>query len=342
MQSVASWIDRFYIAATADSHVSKTGMRSGDETLSAIRRSLQPDANRTALSQCWTLRAVGGAERQTVGRTVERQVHCFAMSAEDPVARVRRVILAVSIVGGVAFVGAFVTSFVRPTLIESLAQELVRREVEKRTLAAVSSWDGSVLGKIARRVVGENETRIAELKAKLAAGVPERVGAIVAEMRNADCECRHFIVSGVTAFFRGEIASLAVINERLNSFIRAKYMQVAAALLREFRIFTAANALVFLLLGLVTLLRGRAALQLIVPAGVLLVSASLVASLYLFSQDWIHTIVFNEYVGFGYFAYLAVSLAFLADIVLNRARISTVVVNLSANAVGATIQAIPC
>ena len=264
------------------------------------------------------------------------------MSAQDPVGKLRRVILAVSIVGGVVFASAFVTSFVRPTLIESLAQELVRREVERRTFEAVSSWDGSVAGKIARRVVGDNERRSAELKAKLAAGVPERVGAIVAEMRNADCECRRFIASGLTAVFRGEIASLAVANERLASFIRAKYMHVAASLLREFRIFTAANALVFLFLGLVTLLRGRAALQLIVPAVVLVGSAGIVASLYLFNQDWVHTIVFNEYVGFAYFAYLAVALAFLADIVLNRARISTEVINFSANAVGATIQAFPC
>jgi hypothetical protein len=63
---------------------------------------------------------------------------------------------------------------------------------------------------------------------------------------------------------------------------------------------------------------------------------------YLFEQNWFHTILFNDYVGFGYFAYLGVAVAFLADIAFNRARVTTDLINAVLNAVGSAVQALPC
>ena len=102
--------------------------------------------------------------------------------------------------------------------------------------------------------------------------------------------------------------------------------EVVRALLREFRIFTAANALIFLLLGATTYWRRTAGLQLLLPAVVLVGSATLVGAFYLFAQDWLHTILFSDYVGLGYFAYVGMEAVCLADIVFNRARVTTEVV----------------
>src|SRR5256885_15548500 len=74
---------------------------------------------------------------------------------------------------------------------------------------------------------------------------------------------------------------------------------------REFRIFTASNALVFLALTSVTARRRRAGLQLALPAIVLVTASAVTATLYLFAQDWLHTIVFGSYIGLAYMAYLA-------------------------------------
>lgn len=119
-------------------------------------------------------------------------------------------------------------------------------------------------------------------------------------------------------------------------------MQVAGALLREVRIFTAANALVFLLLFATTYARRRAGLQLLLPAVVLAGAAVLVAGLYLFGQDWLHTIVFSDYTGLTYFAYLGAAMLFLADVAFNRARVSTTIVNASFQAAGVALSAAPC
>ncbi len=112
--------------------------------------------------------------------------------------------------------------------------------------------------------------------------------------------------------------------------------------MREFRVFTGSNAIAFALLGVVTLLRRNATLQLALPAVVLAGAVVVTGSLYLFNQNWLHTIVFGEYVGLAYAAYLAGVALLLADVVFNRARITTRMVNVVLQSVGSAVHALPC
>ena len=233
----------------------------------------------------------------------------------------RATLLAISAIGAASFGSLFVLSWVRPVLVEKLAQDVVRHEVEKEVGEKLAALDGTWLGRVAKR--------------ELAAGLSDQVAAVAAAMQDPNCPCRKFIAEVA-------ITMHSAMQDRLVPLIRAKYLHVAAALLRELRIFSGANALVFILLGVITWVRRRAGLQLILPAVVLVGAAGVVGALYIFGQDWLHTIVFNDYVGLGYFAYLGVAVAFLADVVFNRARVSTQVVNAAFNLVGAAIQAVPC
>ncbi|HYI08756.1 MAG TPA: hypothetical protein VEK57_06770 [Thermoanaerobaculia bacterium] len=217
--------------------------------------------------------------------------------------------------------------------VESVAQEIVRRQVEKEVAERLSSLENARLVRLASRALGRNQ---------LAEDLPRKVAAVVAEMQDPGCPCRKVLASAATKFLTLETVARSGIHDRLVHLIRAKYLQTAEALLREVRIFTGANTLVFLLLVAVTILRRRAGLHLILPVVVLTGAATLVACLYIFGQSWLHTIVFHDYVGFAYFAYLGVAAAFLADIVFNRGQISTAVINVVLNVAGATIQAVPC
>jgi hypothetical protein len=277
-----------------------------------------------------------------VGRTKEDMPLDNQMSNVAALARTRKFVLIVSIVGAVVFSGAFITSFARPVLVERLMRQLLQKELEQRSSAAIAALDGSALSGIARRVVGLNAAQIQDAKRKLSERLPERIAAVVAEMSDSKCECRKVVAAGVKGVLEARILTLATTNERLTGFVREKYRQIAAALLLEFRIFTASNAVVFILLGSTLLVRRGAALQLLLPVAVLLIAAGTVAFFYLFKQDWLHTIFFGNYVGFGYLAYLAVAIGFLADVILNRARMSTNLFNFAANAAGSAITAIPC
>ena len=254
----------------------------------------------------------------------------------------RALVTIISVLGVLLFGSGFVLSYVNPVFVESVARDIVRLEVERRVGKGLDSLEGSKIVSIAERISGRNAAEVQEIKRKLVEGIPQKVAAAAAQLRNPNCPCRKAIERSMIGIYEGRIADLIELNERLSLLIRTKYMEVSASLTREFRIFSGANALVVSLLGLTTLFRKRAALQLLLPTLVLLGAAAMVAYLYVFKQDWLHTVVFAEYVGLGYFAYLAAAIAFLADIAFNRARICTRIVNASLNVVGAAVQAVPC
>jgi hypothetical protein len=254
----------------------------------------------------------------------------------------RQLIASLSVLGILLFGSGFVLSFVNPAFVESVAREVIRIEVEHRVGEKTEDLRGTKLAALAERLSGRNAAEIEELKKRLAADLPQKVAGAVAQMRNLDCECRKAIERGMTGILDGRVSDIGRLNERLSVFIRTKYIEVAEALTREFRIFTGANAFVFALLGLTVLVRKRATLQLALPAAVLVVAATVVAVLYLFNQNWLHTVLYGDYVGLWYVAYLGLAIAGLADVVFNRARVTTRVVNRLLDFVGSALQAVPC
>ena len=78
------------------------------------------------------------------------------------------------------------------------------------------------------------------------------------------------------------------------------------------------------------------------PALVLALAAVALARVYLVGQDWLHAIVFGDYVGWGYALYLGTVALLVADVALNRARVTTRLVNVALDAVGSTLTAVPC
>lgn len=254
----------------------------------------------------------------------------------------RRAILIISALGLAWFGAGLIISFANPLHIERAAREIVRLEVEHRVGHKIDSLSDSRIADLALRKLQKTEAEIEQTREALRQELPRKVANVVADMLNADCECRRRLVEHMQRAEDQRLGSLVRIRERLTGLIESAYASVTTNLMREFRIFCGANALAFAVLGLVTLLRSRAALQLALPALVLIGAVAITGSLYLFSQDWLHTIVFSEYVGFAYLLYLAAVATLLADVVFNRARVSTQLANLALQAVGAAATAVPC
>jgi hypothetical protein len=255
---------------------------------------------------------------------------------------VRPAILLSSWLGALLFGAAFVLSWSHPLLVERAAREVIRIEVERRVGQRIDELSDTRIAGFARRALRATRLEIEHRKRDIREQLPRRVANLVADMMDADCECRRRLVAHSEAAAHGRLASLAGVEQRLTGLIEASYASVRRGLLREFRIFTGSNAAAFALLGLTTLVRRKAGLQLFLPVLVLVGAVAVTGSLYLFNQDWLHTIVFGEYVGFGYALYLAVVAASLADIAFNRARVSTGIVNAALQAVGSAASAVPC
>jgi hypothetical protein len=56
----------------------------------------------------------------------------------------------------------------------------------------------------------------------------------------------------------------------------------------------------------------------------------------------LHTIVFGDYVGWAYGAYLGLVALALADVAFNRARVATRLLNALFQSVGSAMQVVPC
>ncbi len=255
---------------------------------------------------------------------------------------IRQLVLALGILGCTVFSLGLAASIANPGFVEEIAKDIIRHEVEKRVHEKVEALDGRFLSGKAGILVARYAEQSNLARGLLAAQVPARVAAVIAEMRNLSCECRKHIEANIREGFEWDIADASAAQERLTALIRTKYMDTASQVTREFRIFTATNALVFALLIVAVLVKRKAGAHLLPAAFVLLAAASLTAYCYLFNQDWLHTLVFSDYMGWGYVAWLGIAFGFLADIIFNAGRVTVQVLNAIFNIVGSALQFSPC
>lgn len=254
----------------------------------------------------------------------------------------RLALLAISLLGVLIFGAGFGLSFLDPLLIERAARELVRIELERQVGEKIDTLSNARIAGFAQRALQKADVDIQRTQAALREEMPRRVANVIADMLKADCECRKRLLGHLQRSAQERLSSLTDVREKLTGLVEAAYASVTRSLMREFRIFSASNAVAFAVLGVVTWVRRQAVLQLLLPAFVLLGAVAVTTSLYLFNQDWLHTLVFGEYVGFAYSLYLAGTALLLADVVLNRARVTTHIVNAALNAAGSAATAIPC
>jgi uncharacterized membrane protein (GlpM family) len=256
--------------------------------------------------------------------------------------RLRILVATIGFGGALLFGSAFAMSYAQPTWVEALAKNVIRAEVERRVDARIDALDAGWLGSMAARLSQRNEAEIASIRRTLADSVATKVARITAQMRDPSCECRSAAAAAVEDASLWRVSLMERAGERLSALIRTGYMDVSARLIREFRIFTAANALVLLFLGIAVVVRRNARLHLVPAAATLACSAVVVAWFYLFRQDWLHTILFSDYVGLAYFAYLAAPVLLVGDVALNRGRVTAHLMNAGSNAVGGALSVLPC
>ena len=252
----------------------------------------------------------------------------------------------IGVIGAAVFVTFFAFTYSVPGWVESFAADYIESEAQKRIDASIDAVrppeSGNALARLAQSMYEQNEGQIEQLKSNLKNKVHEQWAAALAEVRDLDCECREKWEDWFESGFNTNIALLQAANEQISSFIHSTYMDVATELKRDIRIFTASNAAVFILLLLISFLKPQAMMHLFLP-GVLLGVSTLVCSyFYIFEQNWLLTIIHNSYLGFAYLAWLGIVFLFLCDIVFNRGRVTTEILNAFFNAIGSALSATPC
>lgn len=254
----------------------------------------------------------------------------------------RRALLLIALLGVALFGGTLLLSWIDPLLIEKAAREVVRIEVEKRVDEKIDTLSNSRVAFFAAKALGQTEADLARKRQALQLGLPAKVAQAIADLLRVDCACRQRMKEQATQDAERELGTLEKVQARLLGLIEKAYASTTHDLMRELRIVCVCNAAMFGLLGLLAWRRPAATLQLLLPAGVLLAAVGLTGTLYLVEQDWLHTLVFGDYVGWGYLGYLALAMALLSDVAFNRARVITFLLKRVLTTFGSASSLVPC
>ena len=251
-----------------------------------------------------------------------------------------------SIVGVILFGSSFVFTYSVPEFVENIGREFIKKQIETKTQEKIGSiklkHENNVLVQLAAKVAKNNEQKIQKIREQLINKIYSKIADVIAEMRDLDCECRTKYEKMLKKGAKFKIISLQNANRILLDFMKTKYMEVAYKLKTDLRIFTGSNTVVFALLLLISFTKPQAIKHLFLPGILLGVSTIICSYFYLFNQNWFFTIIYNEYTGWGYLAYLGVIFAFLCDITFNKARITTNIINNIISSIGSVSPITPC
>ena len=250
----------------------------------------------------------------------------------------------IGFVGTSVFAAFLYFTFSLPAYIEQIGQSFIQEQIRIQTDQKIDSLlpENNALVGIASKLLQKNQQDLQQVKQQLKSNMHEKMATAIAELRDLDCECRKKYQEMFQSSFKLKLGLLETAQEKLMDFMRHKYMEVATELKRDVRLFISVNLLVFLLLLLISFLKPIAIKHLFLPGVLLMVSTFICSYFYIFQQNWLMTIIYSNYWGFAYLAYVGFVFSFLCDIVFNRARITTEIINAILEAIGSADFLSPC
>ena len=252
----------------------------------------------------------------------------------------------IALLGIAIFASVFSLTFAVPEWLESVASTYIERELSERLDTTIDRFSPptreGLIGDLGRKLFEANEEKIADAKQQLRTKAHEAMALALAEIRNLDCECRSKYAAFFQQGFEFNISILQSANDKIVQTIQGGYMKMVGELKRDIRIFSLTNLAVFVLLLFASLLRPTAKIHLLVPTMLLVTSTLICSYFYVFQQDWLLTIVFSDYVGFGYLAYLGIVTVFLGDIIYNQGLMTTALLNRTLESIGSALTVPAC
>jgi len=241
---------------------------------------------------------------------------------------------------------AFIYSFTSPQTIEKNARGFIKEQVAKKTHEKIDSIGSkhkdNKLVKLSANLFKKKKEQLVLYKEGLKLKIDEKLANVMAKMLDLDCECRQKYKERFHNFITTKIINLKTATKTLEAFMTQKYMYVIQNIIKDFRIFLGSSFFVLLLMLVLLYTKPQATIQIDVLASMMLVSTVVSSYLYIFKQNWFYTIIYNSFIGYAYLMYLGIIFLFLCDIIFNKARITTEIVNAILNALGSSVSAVSC
>ncbi len=231
---------------------------------------------------------------------------------------------------------------VSPKVIEESAKGFVKYQIEKEVRERQQTLSDSSVASKALSITKNLGLESEQIRKNLDNNLPEKIASVIASMCGYDCERKKALANSITSGYLDRLKRIRIAQDTLGELIKGKYVEIVGNLKLDLRIFLGSNFSMFLILLVISFAKPKAMTHLFLP-GLLLVLATMISSaIYIYGQDWFYTVLYNDYMGFGYLTYLSVIFGVLVDIALNKARVTTEVINGIANALGSAFSVFPC
>ncbi|WP_286829007.1 MULTISPECIES: hypothetical protein [Kordiimonas] len=251
--------------------------------------------------------------------------------------KIRTFNLTVAMLGTLLFAAAFAFVQFQPKAFESMVLSFATEKVQDRVSRSPQAHLATTLSERASAFLSEEQRQVA---ASLKAEIPEYIAAVVAA--HCKCETRAELALKLRAGLEARHARLAKAMDSLAQAATNQYDAVQTELRQDVRIFLGTNLVVFLLALAACLFRAPARLHLLPICSILIASVILGSSWYIFGQDWMTTIAFNDYAGYGYSAGLGILAVLLVDILFFHACLTSALLSGISDALGAAVSFSPC
>ncbi|MEX2962306.1 hypothetical protein [Microbulbifer sp. TYP-18] len=248
----------------------------------------------------------------------------------------------IGIFGILLFGGLFSVTLISTEKVEESAKEFIKTQIEKEVRAKHQAIGDSSVTDAALNIADRLGLEKEKIQSNLDNDLPEKIASIIAFMCGYDCEKKKALAQSIASGYMERIKNIQIAESTLTNVVKGKYLEITASLKLDLRIFLASNFFMFLILLTISFLKPRAITHLFIPGLLLVVSTIISSSIYIFGQDWFYTILYNDYMGFGYLLYIATIFGFLIDISFNKARVTTEIINGIANAIGSAFSVVPC
>jgi hypothetical protein len=243
----------------------------------------------------------------------------------------RAATIGLTLIGVIVFGGLLAIVLSSGRDFETRAQAFIVHEIEQQYEVALESMPFERLkGLLAK-----------EAEARQRA-VSDFIVAVVGAMCRLDCTQRAELEAAMEKIYQRHLAALNIGLEKLRAAVERRYHDTLNELRRDIVIFLGVNLVVMILALMLALFRGAAARHLLPIAGLLTVSTVIATCWYVFGRNWLWAIIYSDYVGWTYLAILGVLFIFLADIALNRARVTSEALNAVSNVLGSSGSWSPC
>jgi hypothetical protein len=174
----------------------------------------------------------------------------------------------------------------------------------------------------------------AELRATMTSPELEMVTAVLSRMCRHDCQDEETVANALREGIAVRLQPLDRATQRVEDWARGHYRDLADEIIVDLRIFCATNLVLCILAAFAARVRGRDR-AVVFASAILTMTVTLAAWFYLFEQHWLQTVLFADYVGFGYVIWVLLIGGSLFDVAFNEGKVVGAVVNAVGGAIGA-------